>query len=390
MSLHRLLGLGLGLVFMGRSAPAADYQILRGTLSGPDGGREALTGHFESEPIITLEYVPGERTLLVDDFALQAGDRSFTRAGPPSFEGIDSVVQIGDVIRLLGNDVDSAWLRSGGDVIRSNPIRVTLRYLDFRSRPDDGGSAVGVLPERRLPRRLHLAGDLVEVEQSFEIQSLCVRLDDPLIGLEPVPGGSGDVSLVAVGGVGEAPRLDEPGGSISIRGDLDDPRLIPADIGFRIEIVRGPDPIPLPFCAALWPILPPVEQVAGRFDLIATGARPVPIDVRPAQTNNVVLPGSPGHVSVAILAARALDPCPIDERSLRLGDGEAEPIPWSGRELTRRQDVDGDGAPDLVARFRVRDTGIAFGDDSICLVAQTRCGEFLEGCDAIQTLPHLP
>jgi hypothetical protein len=144
--------------------------------------------------------------------------------------------------------------------------------------------------------------------------------------------------------------------------------------------------ITVPPCEGLWPIVTRRDLI-GLFDVIATAACPIPIDVRPAQTNNVVFPGSPGHVPVAILAARALDVCPVDERSLRLGDGEAEPIPWSGRELARRRDVDGDGALDLVARFRVRDTGIAFGDDSLCLVAQTTCGETVEGCDTIQTLP---
>ena len=131
------------------------------------------------------------------------------------------------------------------------------------------------------------------------------------------------------------------------------------------------------------------ETAVGEFALVATAARPIPIDVRPAQPDNVLLPGARGHVAVAILAARPLDACPIDGDSLRLGDGEAAPMPWSGREPTRERDVDGDGAPDLLARFRVRETGIAFGDDALCLVARTTCGELLEGCDAIQTLQRL-
>jgi len=164
------------------------------------------------------------------------------------------------------------------------------------------------------------------------------------------------------------------------------PVLQPSSVTLRIGTMVPPG-IPMP-CEALVSQGTTLKPI-GDFALIATAARPIPIDVRPAQGDNVLLPGSAGHVAVAILAARPLDLCPIDERSLRLGDGDAEPIHWSGREQTRRRDVDGDGAPDLLARFRVRDTGIAFGDDSICLVAQTTCGELLEGCDAIQTLKRL-
>src|SRR5262249_32414102 len=154
------------------------------------------------------------------------------------------------------------------------------------------------------------------------------------------------------------------GGSIVIGGSG---VLEPADVSFVIV------PIQLVMCQGLMRVST-VEHAVDRFHLVATAARPIDIDVRPAQTSNVGIPGSPGRVPVAILGARRLDACPIDERSLRLGDGEAEPMPWSGHELTRERDVDGDGAPDVLARFPVRDTGIAFGDDSICLVAQTTCG----------------
>src|SRR5262249_54465069 len=158
--------------------------------------------------------------------------------------------------------------------------------------------------------------------------------------------------------VGEVPRLDEPGGTISIRRDLaEEPRLVPAAdlvIGIGIGIAPPPEaivpieigpppgePIALPFCTVLRPILPPVKERVGRFDLVATGATPIAIDVRPARSDNFILPGSADPVPVAILGDADLDVRDIDETSLRLGDGEAAPVPWRGRELAQRRDVDG-------------------------------------------------
>jgi len=387
MAWRTALRLVPALVLIGAGASATDYQILHGTITGSDGAREALTGRFEAGPFILLEYVPDRRTLFVGGFELRAGDRTFTPAGGVMFDGPRTLVVLPPPhqIHLTGNHVEQVLLRSGGEVIRSDEFSVTLRYVDFRSDESDGGSAVGLLRDGRMPRRLDLAGTLVEVEQSFEIpRYVCLPVFEPIsLITEPVSSPSGDVSVVAVGGVGETPLSDEPRGSVSIRGDGG--RLIPTDVSFRIVIVP---PLPIPICSSgLLPIDPPVEHEMGRFDLVATAARPIDIDVKPAQSTNVVLPGSPERVPVAILGAEGLDVRDIDETSLRLGPDEAEPAPWPGREWTRRRDVDRDGLLDLVARFAARDTGIALGDHLICLVAQTYAGHVLEGCDAIRTLP---
>jgi hypothetical protein len=49
--------------------------------------------------------------------------------------------------------------------------------------------------------------------------------------------------------------------------------------------------------------------------------------------------------------------------------------------------VNRDGHLDLRDLFDVREAEIAYGDEEVCLVAETRDGEILEGCDAIETLP---
>ena len=86
-------------------------------------------------------------------------------------------------------------------------------------------------------------------------------------------------------------------------------------------------------------------------------------------------------IPVAILGSDALDVRDVDERSLRLGPGEAEP--W--HRFARRRDWNRDGHPDLLVWFPGRDAGVAPGDTELCLFGETRDGGVLEGCDAIDT-----
>ena len=119
---------------------------------------------------------------------------------------------------------------------------------------------------------------------------------------------------------------------------------------------------------------------------MASAARQIEIDVRPRISHNRVRPGFPQRIPVAVLGAEDLDVRDVDETSLRLGEGGAEPAAGRGRAIHRR-DVNGDGILDLRALFDVRDAEIAYGDEEVCLLAETREGDALEGCDAIETLP---
>ena len=78
----------------------------------------------------------------------------------------------------------------------------------------------------------------------------------------------------------------------------------------------------------------------------------------------------------------------MDERSLRLGPGEAEPTSEHGRSRTHRADVNRDGERDLVVRFDAREAGIALGDSEVCLFGETTDGTAIEGCDALETKPE--
>jgi hypothetical protein len=53
-----------------------------------------------------------------------------------------------------------------------------------------------------------------------------------------------------------------------------------------------------------------------------------------------------------------------------------------------RIDVNRDEFTDLLTFYRTRRSGIAFGDVEACLIGETLDGMLIEGCDAIETLPH--
>jgi hypothetical protein len=182
-------------------------------------------------------------------------------------------------------------------------------------------------------------------------------------------------------------------GNIVVSGSLDLPPEVSLEIdaGGSIEFPGpiGPPPIINPFCNGLRALLPATEREVGRFSIHASAARSVEVDVRPWHRDSRVLPGSRRMLPVALLGSEDLEIRDVDEGSLRLGPDGAEPETFGRWRLVFRSDVNRDGHPDLVALFDVRGTGIAFGDAFVCLLAETRDGTALEGCDAIETLPGL-
>ena len=117
-----------------------------------------LTGAFDASSIDAgslgrLELTP----LLVDDFAFQSGDHTFTPNEPIEFEGLTPLLflELADQINLHGDDVELIHMRSGGELVGSSHDEVTFRFLDFRAGASGGGQAIGQLAVRRsasLPR----------------------------------------------------------------------------------------------------------------------------------------------------------------------------------------------------------------------------------------------
>jgi len=107
------------------------------------------------------------------------------------------------------------------------------------------------------------------------------------------------------------------------------------------------------------------------------------VDIKPGSDTNPINAMSRGVIPVAILGTSELDVTDIDRSTLAFGPGGASPAHRKGGHL---EDVDGDGLIDLVSHYRTQETGIAFGDEEVCVTAETFDGAVVEGCDTVRVL----
>lgn len=89
----------------------------------------------------------------------------------------------------------------------------------------------------------------------------------------------------------------------------------------------------------------------------------VEVDVKPGSKENVINTKSRGVVPVAILGSAGLDVRQIDVSALRFGPKEASEAHGRGH----YEDVNGDGALDLVVHFRVQECGFESQDETATL-----------------------
>jgi choice-of-anchor B domain-containing protein len=108
------------------------------------------------------------------------------------------------------------------------------------------------------------------------------------------------------------------------------------------------------------------------------------VDIRPHSAKNPIPTFGLGVIPVALLGSPAYDVDEIDARSLVFGPDAA---PLAHRRCPHREDVNGDGRPDLLAHFRTHRAGIAPGDLEACLAGEFDDGTPFEGCDAVRALP---
>jgi hypothetical protein len=98
-----------------------------------------------------------------------------------------------------------------------------------------------------------------------------------------------------------------------------------------------------------------------------------------------------GVVRIALFGSDTLDVDQVDVSWLRFGPGRAAPAHDLSDDFTyndHRVDVDADGVMDLVMHFRVRESGIQAGDESVHLLGKTIDGQPFKGVDSIRTLAH--
>jgi hypothetical protein len=128
----------------------------------------------------------------------------------------------------------------------------------------------------------------------------------------------------------------------------------------------------------------PGIQNTDQADADADGiGNPCDVDLILIQTGGrrgAINPAARGQVGVAILDTPLLDLSQVDTSTLAFGPNEAPALRVSF------EDVNGDGSPDLLARFRIDATGIATGDTEACLTGVIGLTEFVV-CDDITTVP---
>jgi hypothetical protein len=113
---------------------------------------------------------------------------------------------------------------------------------------------------------------------------------------------------------------------------------------------------------------------------------PVDIDIKPGSDSNSINPSLEGSLPVVIFGSNSFDVADVDATTLAFGPGGAS---IQHRRGPHFRDLNRDGFGDLLAHFRIEETGIAFGDWIACITGEKLDATPFKGCDAVSTVPGM-
>ena len=114
---------------------------------------------------------------------------------------------------------------------------------------------------------------------------------------------------------------------------------------------------------------------------------PVRIDIKPGSDPNNIDLSSAGAIPVAILSTAVFDAALVDPETVTLTSKAIKLTGKSGKELAYKEDLNGDGLPDLICRINTDESVLQTGDTVAVLEAVTLDGAKIRGEDHVRIIP---
>ena len=132
------------------------------------------------------------------------------------------------------------------------------------------------------------------------------------------------------------------------------------------------------------PVPPEADRdfIGTTYGPVGLAVQPITIDIKPDGLPNSINPRSKGVIPVAVLTTETFDATTIEWSTVRFGasGSEAAAVHYA------MADVDGDGDTDMLFHFRTQEGGIACGDTTASLTAQTFDSQMVAGSDSVNTV----